>query len=226
VIALIFSSLAIFLRRYLRSKVRSGMLIICVVSAASMLVSEYLAVGPAPLGTLIPLFFLPFIAIASLGISVIYFIASILQAIFVAGNRLHYLRSAGLALLLVFVVCLGFFYTHVMRMHAFANLGQRFQPLIGAIKAYEKETGSPPSNLKLLQPKYIEKLPTSTDMGGYPNYEYQVFEDSDSKWELSVPCSSNPLNWDVCFYWPSQKYPDQIYGGSVERIDDWAYVHE
>jgi len=48
----------------------------------------------------------------------------------------------------------------------------------------------------------------------------------DSKWELRVPCPSGGLNWDVFFYWPSKNYPNYIYGGSVERIGDWAYVHE
>jgi hypothetical protein len=34
------------------------------------------------------------------------------------------------------------------------------------------------------------------------------------------------LNWDVFFYWPTQDYPKTIYGGSTERIGQWAYVHE
>jgi len=48
----------------------------------------------------------------------------------------------------------------------------------------------------------------------------------DTEWELSVPCSRGVLNWDVFFYWPSEIYPDRLYGGSIERIDSWAYVHE
>jgi len=47
-----------------------------------------------------------------------------------------------------------------------------------------------------------------------------------SRWELRVHCSIGFLNWDVFFYWPTQDYPDGIYGGAVERIADWAYVHE
>lgn len=48
----------------------------------------------------------------------------------------------------------------------------------------------------------------------------------DSPWELRIDCSRGMLNWDVFFYWPTQRYPDNIYGGIVERIGDWAYVHE
>jgi len=28
------------------------------------------------------------------------------------------------------------------------------------------------------------------------------------------------------FYWPTEDYPDYAYGGSIERIRNWAYVHE
>jgi hypothetical protein len=48
----------------------------------------------------------------------------------------------------------------------------------------------------------------------------------DSPWELRIDCPRGMLNWDVFFYWPTQRYPNQIYGGSVERIGQWAYVHE
>lgn len=48
----------------------------------------------------------------------------------------------------------------------------------------------------------------------------------ESPWELSIACSTGFLNWDVFFYWPSQQYPEHIYGGSVERMGRWAYVHE
>jgi hypothetical protein len=49
---------------------------------------------------------------------------------------------------------------------------------------------------------------------------------SDTPWELRVPCSRGLVNWDVFFYWPGQQYPAYGYGGSIERIADWAYVHE
>jgi hypothetical protein len=45
-------------------------------------------------------------------------------------------------------------------------------------------------------------------------------------WELQVPCSTGFLNWDVFYYWPGGRYPRSSHGGSIERIGDWAYVHE
>ncbi|MDQ5935721.1 MAG: hypothetical protein QG574_3036, partial [Cyanobacteriota bacterium erpe_2018_sw_21hr_WHONDRS-SW48-000092_B_bin.40] len=34
------------------------------------------------------------------------------------------------------------------------------------------------------------------------------------------------LNWDVFYYLPTEKYPEHDYGGSIEPIKNWAYVHE
>ena len=41
-----------------------------------------------------------------------------------------------------------------------------------------------------------------------------------------MPSPNGIMDFDVFFYWPSETYPDAIYGGVVERIGDWAYVHE
>jgi hypothetical protein len=38
--------------------------------------------------------------------------------------------------------------------------------------------------------------------------------------------STAVLNWDTFIYFPNQRYPDVGYGGWIERIDRWAYVHE
>jgi hypothetical protein len=34
------------------------------------------------------------------------------------------------------------------------------------------------------------------------------------------------MNWDMFLYFPKQNYPKAGYGGWLERIEDWAYVHE
>jgi hypothetical protein len=89
-----------------------------------------------------------------------------------------------------------------------------------------------------LVPVYLGEIP-GTGMLSYPTYEYEVFSSSDSEhpsdsqrdqpgapWELRVPCSTGFINWDVFFYWPGKQYPERAYGGTIERIRDWAYVHE
>ena len=34
------------------------------------------------------------------------------------------------------------------------------------------------------------------------------------------------LQFDCFVYWPERNYPEHMYGGWVERMGDWAYVHE
>lgn len=58
---------------------------------------------------------------------------------------------------------------------------------------------------------------------GSPDGERTVLS---AEWELRIPCSSGVLNWDIFLYRPNESYPDYIYGGYVERIGKWAYVHE
>jgi hypothetical protein len=109
---------------------------------------------------------------------------------------------------------------------ALAQLPGRAAPLVAAISAYEKANRHPPAELKDLVPEYIANIPW-TGLSVCPQYQYRVFtEKGDSPWELSIPSSQGFLNWDVFFYWPTKKYPREIYGGLVEPIGAWAYVHE
>jgi hypothetical protein len=122
---------------------------------------------------------------------------------------------------------------------AFARLAERARPLVAAIGRYERERGAPPRALDRLVPDYLEEIP-GTGIEAYPEYGYRAFAETAeasgqssghrpagvSRWELRVDCSIGVLNWDVFFYRPTRDYPDEIYGGRVERIADWAYVHE
>ncbi len=44
-------------------------------------------------------------------------------------------------------------------------------------------------------------------------------------WELRINCPTGLLNHDIFIYWPTQKYPQHLYGGSTESVGGWAYVH-
>ena len=47
----------------------------------------------------------------------------------------------------------------------------------------------------------------------------------DSPWELRINCPRSLVERDVLFYWPTERYPKQIYGGNTELIGRWLYVH-
>jgi len=44
-------------------------------------------------------------------------------------------------------------------------------------------------------------------------------------WELRINCPTGLLNHDAFVYWPTEKYPQRLYGGNTESIGGWVYVH-
>jgi len=44
-------------------------------------------------------------------------------------------------------------------------------------------------------------------------------------WELRINCPTGLLNHDTFIYWPTQKYPQHLYGGDTEAVGRWVYVH-
>jgi hypothetical protein len=101
------------------------------------------------------------------------------------------------------------------------------RPLVDAIRKYESEQGTRPATLEELIPRYLADIP-NTGLGAFPVFEYTT-EDTHGDgepWSLRVPTSLGMVNWDMLLYLPSQRYPQYGYGGRLERVGDWAYVHE
>lgn len=117
-----------------------------------------------------------------------------------------------------------------IRREAFARLAERSKPLVAAIHAYERDHGAPPPNLEALVPTYLPAVP-STGMGSYPDYGYSAagpgcrppFEGN--PWGLVVECGWG-LSFDSFRYLPLGNYPERGFGGDLERVGEWAYVHE
>jgi hypothetical protein len=118
-----------------------------------------------------------------------------------------------------------------LRMNAFARLGERSRPLVEAIEAYAADRGEPPDKLQELVPKYLPAVP-GTGMRACPEYEYRKKDDPEkwgygsNPWVLTVQTPSGGINWDEFMYFPLRDYPEHGYGGSLERLGDWAYLHE
>ncbi len=116
-----------------------------------------------------------------------------------------------------------------VRMAAFQHLAERSAPLVQAIRAYESRHGAPPPDLTALVPEFLPSIP-STGMAAYASYEYYVGAKAagydGNPWVLVVSTPSGGLNWDQFMYFALQNYPKTGYGGCLERISDWAYVHE
>ncbi|MEK6643234.1 MAG: hypothetical protein AABZ08_04940 [Planctomycetota bacterium] len=115
-----------------------------------------------------------------------------------------------------------------VRRDAFAALAIRSKPLVAAIRAYERDHGSPPEILNNLVPDYLASIP-STGMGAYPTYRYgtdHVAKQWKNPWVLYVFTPSGGINFDEFAYLPNQNYPSEDSSGYWERIEDWAYLHE
>jgi hypothetical protein len=133
-------------------------------------------------------------------------------------------------LLLVGGWILGVRFAHETRMAGMKSFTVRAEPLIEAVRQYERNHGAPPESLQSLVPTYLPEIP-STGMGAYPNYGYVTGAECrnryrENPWALTVATPIALVNGDQMLYFPRQNYPEDGYGGSLERVREWAYVHE
>jgi hypothetical protein len=117
-----------------------------------------------------------------------------------------------------------------IRHRAFEDLAARSAALVNGIASYEVKYGESPRKLDDLVPEFLAKVP-GTGMGAYPEYRFVSKNEAQSDWDgnpwaLYVDCGPVFLNFDRFIYLPLQNYPKDGYGGSLERIGAWAYVHE
>ncbi|MEX0937774.1 MAG: hypothetical protein WDZ59_07925 [Pirellulales bacterium] len=142
-------------------------------------------------------------------------------------------RNAARVLIAAFVVLapmfMGLRWSRQLRMNEFRAFALRSESLVQHIKEFEQDTGHPPQTLSALVPQYVTEIP-STQMGAYPNYQYYLANEGPydwigNPWVLFVyaPCFGA---FDKFLFLPNHNYPDVGFGGPIERVEDWAYVHE
>lgn len=108
------------------------------------------------------------------------------------------------------------------------RIGRNAEPLVAAIGRYEEIHGEPPTDLNDLVPAEIDRIP-GTGLGVFPEFRYvsgQPDRYDGNPWVLIVIPPSLIMGFDQVLYFPRQNYPEHGYGGSLERIGEWAYVHE
>jgi len=129
------------------------------------------------------------------------------------------------------ILILSDYYLSSYRRQVFQNLAEQSQTLVNAIHEFERTNNVPPDNLQQLVPEYISEIP-QTGIGAYPNYCYrtllteEVFKANGNQWILYVDTPRGGSNNDLFIYLPLQNYPEKGFGGDLEKIDNWAYVHE
>jgi hypothetical protein len=123
----------------------------------------------------------------------------------------------------------GFFWRMGVWRSNITRVAEQSQPLVDAITAYCTEHGHPPDSLSELVPDHIARIP-GTGIGAWPEYQYlagqQATRYDGNEWVLLVTPPNLPMGFDVFMYFPRQNYPREGYGGGIERIGGWGYVHE
>jgi hypothetical protein len=135
-----------------------------------------------------------------------------------------------LSLVLAISCAVGIIAGQKLRTAGMRSFAERSQSLITAIEKYQRHHSAPPRSLHDLVPNYLPKMP-STGMMAYPQYHYYVGDEAKQRygsnpWVLSVPTPSGGINFDEMLYFPNQNYPEKGYGGWLEQVGEWAYVHE
>ena len=137
-----------------------------------------------------------------------------------------------LPICLLFIACGigGSYLGQRTRMTGMRRCVDRSQPLVQAIRAFELDYRAPPRSLSQLVPDYLPGVP-STGMMAYPEYRYHTGEQAELRfdgnhWALTVDTPAGGINFDMLLFLPNGNYPEQGHGGWLERVGDWAYVHE
>ncbi len=113
----------------------------------------------------------------------------------------------------------------------------RARPLVTALEKFRSDHGHYPGALTRLVPRYLPRVPDAGVLG-HREFEYTRADPQDQMgrgawladwhagYDLRLPCPWGFLNFDSMHYWPSGQYPKQAWGGVIEEIGGWAYVHE
>lgn len=134
------------------------------------------------------------------------------------------IAATSLGIVLAFVV--GTIVGRELRMYAFELAATRAAPLVAAVAAYEQRHGVAPQTLEELVPAHLPKLPDRLPPLSLVSGEVAMREFQGNKWALVAQVPGGLINWDMFFYLPRQNYPTTGFGGVLQRIGDWAYVHE
>lgn len=113
-----------------------------------------------------------------------------------------------------------------LRMRGFDWAGERAMSVVAAMERCVAETGAVPESVEALVPRWLDQVPSRI-----PSLRVvtPVTADEDlgaNRWALVADVPSGLINWDVFVYLPDRQYPARGWGGRLERLGNWAYVHE
>ncbi|MFT5198493.1 MAG: hypothetical protein ACI87O_001150 [Planctomycetota bacterium] len=96
------------------------------------------------------------------------------------------------------------------------------QYILDAIRGFEMECGSTPTDLADLIPTYLAELP-STGILAFPKYEYTAFSNVRDEWSLILRVNRYGSGMDYLQYRPTERYLRDQSTGRVRYIENWGY---
>jgi hypothetical protein len=98
------------------------------------------------------------------------------------------------------------------------------EPVLRALRDYQREFGKYPDSLEALVPRHLPKVPFSGAFA-YPELEYvrDGVHPASGGFELAISMQHG-MSSDFLLYWPSERYPDTLPTGPVVSLGRWAYV--
>lgn len=142
-------------------------------------------------------------------------------------RRRSALIHLGMAVLFALSFAGGQLLRYVVWRHEVECVTARGEPLVRAVHAFEAKHGRPPESLDQLVPAYLPEVPP-TGIGAFPDFRYITgkAESYDGNPWVLIVIPPIAAGFDTLMYFPRQNYPATGYGGWLERVGDWAYVHE
>ncbi len=123
----------------------------------------------------------------------------------------------------------GLILSQPIKRKALEHVMARAEPLIAAIRLYQDANGWPPEHLSALVPGQLTAIPTP-GIGVTTEFRYHRPSPDDgsdgNQWWLTVRPPVASVGFNTFIYLPNQNYPKRGWGGVLERIGTWAYVHE
>jgi hypothetical protein len=98
------------------------------------------------------------------------------------------------------------------------------EPVLRALRDYQRVFGKYPDSLEALVPRHLPKVPFSGAFA-YPELEYvrDGVHPASGGFELAISMQHG-MSSDFLLYWPSERYPDTLPTGPVVSLGRWAYV--
>ena len=113
-----------------------------------------------------------------------------------------------------------------LRMRGFAWAGERAMPVVAAMERCFAATGAVPDTVEALVPQWLDRMPSRIPPLRVVTQDAADGYLGNNRWALMADVPSGVINWDMFLYLSDRQYPARGWGGRLQRLGNWAYVHE